>query len=353
MAVSSPAPPRLLAAVAILAASVHAVEMLFSRFDEYGTNANTNEVLLTPANVAPGGTFPGGGTFGQKWRTTTDGGACYAQVLYLPSVTIGGAAQPTVFIATNNNGVFALNADTGMQLWTTSVQRAMYGGVVSSLPNVDTMGADNGDDAWGVTSTPVIDTASQSMFVVSTVKEVVAGQAYNHYYHQLFQLSVTTGAVLQFSLLAEETATCPTPPDICTPVAFVSGPTLPNSQAPDATATGGTLHFQVLRQLQRAGLSLLNGNILVVAFAGYDDIVPWHGWVLGFSIDTLAPAFVFITEKNGNAGGVWGAGYKLPVDDDGFMYASVGNGDWSGYMDPFGFPIDGEGGRGAAEAGGS
>ena len=320
----------LLAAIVSLS---HGVEMLFARFDEYGTNANTNEVLLTPANVLPGGSF------GQKWRATTDGGACYAQVLYLPSLVVAGATHAVVFVATNNNGVFALDAASGQQLWTTSVQRAMYGGLVSSLPNVDTMGAGTGNDAWGVTSTPVIDLATQSMFVVSTVKEVAAGV--NHYYHQLFQLSISTGAVLQFSVIAEETATCPTPPDICVPVAFVSGPTLPNSNAQDAI--NGVLHFQVLRQNQRAGLRLINGNIVVVAFAGYDDIVPWHGWVLGYSTGSLAPAFVFITELNGNAGGVWGAGYKLPIDNDGYMYLSTGNGEWSGFLQANGFPIDGEG----------
>ena len=58
--------------------------------------------------------------------------------------------------------------------------------------------------------------------------------------------------------------------------------------------------------------------------------------------NAFAYAFVFNTEKNGGEGGVWGAGYKLPIDDDGFMYLSAGNGDWTNNVDANGFPIDGK-----------
>ena len=60
------------AAVAVLFAlplADAAQPMLFSKFDEYGTNANPNEILLTPQTVGQGSAF------GQKWHTTTDGGA--------------------------------------------------------------------------------------------------------------------------------------------------------------------------------------------------------------------------------------------------------------------------------------
>ena len=332
-------------------------------------------------------------------------GAIYAQVLYVPNLIVGSTTHNVVYVASNNNGVFggyrpivffpcvtrrydskgtrvrinrctshpiarflsfhqsraphrahsvlaAIDADTGVTIWTTSVMRAMYGGVITSLPNVDTMGANNGNDAWGVTSTPVIDLSTGTMFVTSTSKEVVAGEAFNHYYWQLWQLNIATGAVVQFFLIAEETATCPTPPDICTPVQFVSGPTLANSFAPDADANH-VLHFQVLRQNQRSGLRFMTQNsvqnaILVVGFAGYDDIVPWHGWVLGINVKQtpFTYAYVFNTEKNGNCGGVWGAGYHFPIDNDGYMYLSVGNGDWTGNVDNLGFPVDGNYGNG-------
>ena len=84
-------------------------------------------------------------------------------------VAIGGVAHDVVIAATNHNSVHCLDAASGASLWATTVQRAMHGGVVSALPNVDTMGAGTGDDAWGVTSTPVVDLASQSLFVTSTV----------------------------------------------------------------------------------------------------------------------------------------------------------------------------------------
>ena len=165
---------------------------------------------------------------------------------------------------------------------------------------------------WGVTSTPAIDTTAGFLYCVSTLKEsggsLPAGTF--HYYHQLWRLNLTTGAATH-SVLAEQVATCPTPGTLCTPAGtnngWISGPSIPASTADDAV--GGTLYFQVLHQVQRCGLSFIGGN-LVVAFAGYDDIDPWHGWILGFSPADFSPAFVFCTTPNGNGAGVWGAGYK-------------------------------------------
>ena len=309
----------------------------YNRADSYNTNANLAESALTPANIGDGPNL-----FGLLFRTPLDGGVIYSGVLHMANLPFAnGGVQDGVFVATNLNNVFAVNALSGAIIWTTSVQRAVHGGVVAPLPSTDTAGG--GTTPWGVTSTPVIDEATGSIFVVSAVKETAAPGVILHYYHQLWQLSLTTGVVMQSSIISEHTATCTVTGAICLATGpnggWVSGPAIALSTAADAV--GGAMYFNALRQLQRPGLNIFNATV-IVGFGSIGAIAPYHGWVLGFSKWSLAPTFVFVDTPNGGKGGIWGAGGKLPVDKDGYIYAATGNGDsaaagWT----PLGFPVDG------------
>ena len=269
-------------------------------------------------------------SFGPLWSTPTDGGTIFAEVLYVPDVTLAdGSIHDTVYSCSNRNNCHAMDAGSGELLWTAVVMRAIHGGSVSALPNEDTTGAAVGTDPWGVTSTPIIDVQSSTMFVVSTAKEVVSGSGgVNHYYHQAWQLSLSSGAVVQFVVLAEETATCPVPGAPCIPTepsGYVSGPINPGiSTAPDAV--NGALVFQVLRQNQCPGLNIVAGA-LVVAFAGYHDDSPWHGWMLALDVTDLSISlFQFNTEPNGNAGVSGGRASSCPLTTTGFFTSSPATG---------------------------
>lgn len=296
------------------------VPVLSNRFDEYNNNANTRETLLTANSVTSAAGF------NEKWVTPTDGGTAFAGVLFVPDVMVAGAMRDTVYIATNRNNVYALDAHTGDVLWSTAVQVALYGGVIGPLPTVDTTGS--GADTWGVTSTPFIDQVTGVMYVVSTVKESqIPGSDLAHFTYQLFKLDIQTGAIINSVVIAEETATCAVPGAMCTPVDFPSGPTIPGSVATDAI--DGTLHFQVLRQIQRCGLNVVQGNVMIM-FAGYGAITPYHGWVLGYDAVTLAQTVSFCSEPNNEKGGIWGAGGKMAADSDGYMYAVSAASVWFG-----------------------
>ena len=74
--------------------------------------------MLTVASV-------GGGKFGLLFSRMLDGHV-YAQPLYLPGLTIGGARHNVVFVATEANTVFAFDADSATAttpLWSKSLGR--------------------------------------------------------------------------------------------------------------------------------------------------------------------------------------------------------------------------------------
>ena len=73
-----------------------------------GTNWNPSESAFSPANVASGGAL------GQLWHTSLDGGYIFAEILHVPGLAFASGVQDAVFVATNLNHVYALNAVTGV-----------------------------------------------------------------------------------------------------------------------------------------------------------------------------------------------------------------------------------------------
>ena len=68
--------------------------------------------MLTPSNVNPG-------AFGKLWSVPVDGDVS-AQPLYVNALSIGGSPRNVVFVVTANDSVYALDGDTGAQLWQVS-----------------------------------------------------------------------------------------------------------------------------------------------------------------------------------------------------------------------------------------
>jgi hypothetical protein len=273
------------------------------------TGANTNETILTSANVNTT-------NFGKLFSQTVDGWV-YAQPLYLPGVTLGagtlqaGTMHNVLFIATEHDGVYAFDADnnTGANanpLWQISLLNATYGAAAgaTTVPSTDVDAPDDIKPEIGITGTPVIDPSTNTLYVVGKTKES------GTYVQRLHALDITTGAEKFGS-----------PKQI---QASVTGT--------GSGSSGGILKFDSLWENQRPGLLLLNG-IVYVGFASHGDNSPWHGWILAYNAATLQQTGAWCSSPNSFASGIWmsGSGLAAVVTDPvnhpyGQMFTATGNG---------------------------
>ncbi|MGA8768425.1 MAG: Ig-like domain-containing protein, partial [Candidatus Acidiferrales bacterium] len=261
---------------------------VFTQHNDIGrTGQNLSETILTPAAVAA----PAG--FGKKFSQPVDGNI-YAQPLYVPNMAISGkGTHNVVFVATENDSVYAFDADANMAaLWHANLVDAAHGAGSGATPtdtSVDNACSDV-QPKLGVTSTPAIDPSTGTMYVESKSKEN------GNFFHRLHALDITTGAEKASS-----------------PVAI--------------TATVSGIAFDPLMHTNRPGLLLLNG-IVYLAYASDCDNRPYHGWIFAYDAATLSQKAAFNESPNGRMGGFWMSGAGIAADSSGNIYIASGNGNF-------------------------
>ena len=267
-------------------------------YDNARTGLNSNETALKPSNV-------NSASFGQLFSHAVDG-YVYAAPLVVTGVTIAqhgvqNGVHDVVFVATEHDSVYAFDANNAdganaNPLWTVSL--IPNGG--TTVPNGDTGTGDIVPEI-GITSTPVIDTSTGTIYVLAKTKESGA------YFQRLHALDITTGQEK------------------------FGGPVTIQAAVP-GTGDGSVLDgmgnhvvpFDQLREHNRPGLLLLNGKIYI-AWASHGDNGPYHGWVLAYNATTLAQVAAYNTTPNGGLGGIWMSGGGLATDGAG-IYFNTGNG---------------------------
>ena len=263
--------------------------------DNMRTGKNLNESVLTPANVNTT-------TFGLLFSVPDDG-QIYAQPLYVAGLKIGGQAHNTVFVATEHDSVYAFDADTpGPPLWQTSFINPAAG--ITTVPSADQFCLDI-DPEIGITSTPVIDPNSGTLYVVAKTKEVVGGTT--NYVHRVHALDIATGAEK------------------------FGGPVVIQGEV-QGTGDGsvnGIVPFFPLQQIQRPAL-LLSNNAIYIASASLCDLGPYHGWVFAYDAQSLAQVGILNTTPNGGRGGIWQSGGGPAADANGNVFVMTGNGTFDG-----------------------
>jgi hypothetical protein len=253
------------------------------------------ETALNVANV---------GGLDQVFTQALDATA-YAQPLYVGGLAIGGATHNVVIVATENDTVYAFDADSAQAaLWSRSLVPPGEAPVSSD----DIEGCSNIAPVIGVTSTPVIADSNGTLYVVAKTKRL-ADTTFHQY---LYALDITSGAD-QTNSPVEIWASCPGV-----------------SQANDGASSVG---FVTQWQLNRPGLLLLDG-VVYLAFGAHCDLHPgiYHGWVLGYDAVTLAQVAAWCDTPNdvssaaSGGGGIWQSGIGLAADAASNIYCATGNG---------------------------
>ena len=253
------------------------VNILTNRYDGQRTGANLNETTLTAANVNVT-------EFGKLYSYPVDG-SVYAQPLYVTGVTINGTPRNVLYVATMNDKVYAFDADSSSPtpLWMRdftsppSVMPVPISDIVAG--NLTVVGN------VGIQSTPVIDRATGTIYLLARTKEN------GEYVQRLHALDIGTGL-----------------PRSGSPVRITGSVA---GTAPDSTvgASGRVVTFDPKMQSQRTGLALSNGVVLI-AWASHEDATPYHGWVMGYDATSLARVGIFCVSPDAYAGGIWQGGAR-------------------------------------------
>jgi hypothetical protein len=255
------------------------------------TGANTSEAILSPSNVSPS-------RFGKLGSYAVDG-QVYAQPLYIPDLTFNGARRNVVYVATEHDSVYALDADfkIASPYWSVS----LLGAGMSPVASTDGLGV---SPEIGVTSTPVIDRTNNVMYVLAYVSTAGGNQFWLH------ALDLLSGSE-RFGGPKRVTAA-------------VAGSGVDSS--------GGQIQLES-GCWQRSGLALNNGQ-LYIAFGHCA-----HGWIVAYNPTTLAQTAVVNTTPDGAGGTIWMGGGAPAFDSGGDLYVITGTNFGaiasSGYNDAF------------------
>ena len=271
--------------------------------DAARTGQNLGETTLTPSNVSSA-------TFGKLFQMTLDG-RVDAQPLYVAGVSIPNQGKHNLLIvATENDSLYGLDADTGAQVWKTAL-------LASGETASDDRGCPQVTPQIGITSTPVVGMSAGSsqgaIFAVAMSKDT-SGK----YHQRLHKVCLTTGKTLVGAV--EITAKYP---------------------GSGEDSSGGYAFFDPKQYKERSGLMLLKGVVYLV-WGSHCDIPPYTGWVIGYNATTLAQTSVIDVTPNGAEGAIWGAGAGLAADSSGYMYFLDANGTFDTTLNAQGFPINGD-----------
>ena len=288
------------------------VNVLTRENDNQHTGQNLQETILTPTNV-------NSGSFGKLFSYLVDG-QVYAQPLYVQNLTMAkGGVHNVVFVATEYDSIYAFDADSSAlnpaPLWHTNFLNPPS---VAPVPCAQGAGICQLFPIVGITSTPVINLATNTIYAIVRTQET-SGTTVNWVF-RLHALDITSGAEKPGS-----------PAVICSQTGNTG-----------CSLNGSAATFGPHHQQSRPGLLLVPEpgfpqGVLVVGFSGDS------GWVLAFDPTSLKLLASFFTDDEkshfpsktpgipgeGHAG-IWGAGAAVVADASGNIYAITGDGFWDG-----------------------
>jgi hypothetical protein len=254
--------------------------------DNFRTGWFSSEALLTASNV-------NAHQFGLLQAVPLDGRIDAEPLVALQQMIDNQGLHDVVYVATENDSVYALDAESGSTLW-----QRNFG---MPVPDSYKSGDDNVFPVMGILGTPVIDRTAGAMYVVADVFNGSTDA------FQLHSISLSNGTDL------------------------VGAGTI---QFSEKLLDGTTWTFNSRYQLQRAGLLEANGNIYV-SFGSNGDINPSisRGTMVAYDAATLNRIDGGITDRLGAnlssyyLSSIWQSGYAPAADQGGDIYFATGNSD--------------------------
>ena len=286
------------------------VSVTTQHFDNARTGWNQHETTLTVGNV---------GRLHKIFDLSVDG-QVYAQPLYMEQILFPGkGVRNAVYVATENDTVYCWDADAPQSLiW----QKSLLTAGELPLDDGDIAGCNNIAPKVGITSTPVIDPQTNTLYVVSKTKRLAARQTtFHHFLHAIDIVSSNDRAGSPVEIFAK---------------------------APGWGGTGevggrdgqGNVIFLSQWALNRSGL-LLQNNILYLGFGSHCDahLGDYHGWIMSYDATTLQQLKVFCASPDSSGGGIWQGGIGAAGDGNA-IYFTTGNAEPVGFK--FGNLQDGQ-----------
>ncbi len=264
-----------------------------AQYDNARSGANLLETILTPQNVNVA-------QFGRIVSFLVDGDA-YAQPLYIPQLEVPGkGTHNVVFVATEKDSVYAFDADatSTAPLWQVSfVDANKY---ISPVSDRDVHCPFIQPDI-GITSTPVIDLPSKTLYTLARTREAESGKWV--FRQRLHALDLATGAEKR------------------------GGPVTIRAtfQGEKSLFSKGVTEFDPLLENQRAALLLVNNNV-IITWASSCDVGPYYGWVMSYDALTLKQTGVLNVAPGAKESGIWQADAGPAADSNGNIYLITGNG---------------------------
>ena len=270
-------------------AYANSTDILTHHYDNFRTGWNANETELTPSKVRSG-------SFGVLFPPILLDEQVDAQPLIVTNILTGASRRDLAFIATENNTIYAIDTSSGA-----IVQKRSLGPPVSTGVGKSIVCGNNGP-LIGVTGTPVIDRATDSLYVISFTEE--SGEPV----YRIHSLDLAT--------LSDKV-----------PSRVISASAKLNDNS--------IYNFNAKYSRQRSALTFSNGNIYA-AFGSFcdGDWAKTRGWVLGWQGNNLDPIGIDeITDRRAHTmndyflASIWMSGSGAAVDQNGDLFVVTGNSD--------------------------
>jgi hypothetical protein len=292
------------------------VNVLTRHNNNQHTTQNLQETILTTTNV-------NSSSFGKLFSYPVDG-QIYAEPLYVQGLTMAtGGVHNVVFVATEYDSVYAFDADSAAlnpnPLWHVNFLNPSGSPSVTPVPCSFGSGICQLFPIVGITGTPVINLATNTLYVIVRTQETTGSTV--NWVIRLHALNITSGAEQAGS-----------PVVVCSATGNLG-----------CQLNGGNVVFGPGHQQSRPGILLVPETgfpqgVVFIGFAGDS------GWVLAYDPTSLKMLAAFYTDTQNHTGakvpgipgeghsGIWASGGAVTADANGNIYAITGDGYWDGVL---------------------